>query len=112
MKKACLIFPLLFRDRDYDECAHGWLDGLNRLFMEAKLSLLSFATEADLCRCFSAFITGFPENFLHVSVCVCSPNGKWSQEVNPRFSSLISNNDATQNFCVSFPIHPSSETPN
>ena len=20
-----------------DECAHGWLDGLNRLFMEAKL---------------------------------------------------------------------------
>ena len=22
---------------DYDECAHGWLDGLNRLFMEAKL---------------------------------------------------------------------------
>lgn len=39
MKKACLIFPLLFRDRDYDECAHGWLDGLNRLFMEAKLSL-------------------------------------------------------------------------
>ena len=37
---------------------------------------------------------------------MCSPNGKWSQEVNLRFSSLISNNDATQNFCVSFPIHP------
>ena len=33
-----LIFPgsaLLFTTLLYDECAHGWLDGLNRLFMEA-----------------------------------------------------------------------------
>ena len=37
-----------------DECAHGWLDGLNRLFMEAKLLvwLHGGRTEADLCRCF------------------------------------------------------------
>ena len=41
-----LIFPgsaLLFTTLLYDECAHGWLDGLNRLFMEA---------EPDLCYCF------------------------------------------------------------
>lgn len=47
-KKSCLNyktnFPLLSATIhavarlgvDYDECAHGWLDGLNRLFMEAK----------------------------------------------------------------------------
>lgn len=33
-----LIFPCsAIHGSGYDECAHGWLDGLNRLFMEATL---------------------------------------------------------------------------
>ena len=36
MKKKSLanLSSLAIQSRDYDECAHGWLDGLNRLFME------------------------------------------------------------------------------
>ena len=49
-KKSCLNYKTNFplaqldysRRTDYDECAHGWLDGLNRLFMEAKPAVAAF----------------------------------------------------------------------
>ena len=38
----------------YDECAHGWLDGLNRLFMEADDRCYKLHTAARFMPLFSS----------------------------------------------------------
>ena len=70
-----------------DECAHGWLDGLNRLFMEAKLLVWLHGGRTEkliYAAVFRLLHHCFPKNFLHVCL-----NGKWSQEVNLGFSSTL-----------------------
>ena len=86
-----------------DECAHGWLDGLNRLFMEAKLLVWLHGGRTEkliYAAVFRLLHHCFPKNFLHVCL-----NGKWSQEVNLGFSSPTLISDAKTLVFVSH--HPS-----